>query len=144
MSAGVLVDRLALFVAMLALAVATFMSSHHAIGAERGTARAPAAMDFSGPREAWQRLAQALRRGDKDGAMKQLTPAAQERYEKSIDEWLKMKPFDEARFGRATSVTLTGAQFATVTVKRKKEDGTYSGQIMLMRGDDGRWRVDRM
>ena len=113
------------------------------VAERRGEAALPG-MDFNGPRDAWQRLTQALHRGDRAGAMQQLTPNAQERYAKTIDDWLQKKPFDEARFGRIKSVTLSGARFATVNLTRKKDTGTYGAEVMMMRDDQGKWRVDRM
>lgn len=127
----------------IVLACAAGAMPMQATAAERG-AVSPGAMDFSGPREAWQRLAQALRRGDKEGAMKLLTPSAQERDQKTIEEWLKAKPFDEKRFGKVRAVTLSGGRYATVNLTRIKDGGTYSSDVMMMRGDDGRWRIERL
>ena len=112
--------------------------------ADRRGEPALSGMDFSGPREAWHRLAQALRRGDRATAMQQLTPAAQERYAAVIDRWIASRPFNEARFGQVRSVTLSGVRYATVTLSRKKDTGTYGAEAMLMRDEQGRWRIDRM
>jgi len=122
--------------------IACFLSWPVAAAERSGVS--PAAMDFSGPRMTWQRLGEAVRRGDKDGALKLLTPAAQERDQKTINEWLKTKPFDEKRFGKVRAVTLSAGRFATVSITRVKDGGTYSADVMMMRGDDGRWRIDRL
>ena len=112
--------------------------------AERRSEPALPGMDFNGPRDAWQRLTQAIHRGDRAAALQQLTPNAQERYAKTLDQWLQNKPFDEARFGRIKSVTLSGTHYATVNLTRKKDTGTYGAEVMMMRDDQGKWRVDRM
>jgi len=112
--------------------------------AERRGEPALPGMDFAGPRDAWQRLTQAIHRGDRAAALQQLTPNAQERYAKTLDQWLQKKPFDEARFGRIKSVTLSGTRYATVNLTRKKDTGTYGAEVMMMRDDQGKWRVDRM
>jgi len=112
--------------------------------AERRGEPALPGMDFNGPRDAWQRLTQAIHRGDRAAALQQLTPNAQERYAKTLDQWLQKKPFDEARFGRIKSVTLSGTRYATVNLPRKKDTGTYGAEVMMMRDDQGKWRVDRM
>lgn len=112
--------------------------------ADRRGEPAIAGMDFSGPRETWNRLAHALRRGDRAGALQQLTPAAQERYAAVIDQWIAAKPFNEARFGTVRSVTLSGARYASVTLSRKKDTGTYGAEALMMRDEQGKWRIDRM
>ncbi|MEO5699179.1 MAG: hypothetical protein ABIS17_13650 [Casimicrobiaceae bacterium] len=106
--------------------------------------RAPSAEAFRAPRDTWERLTRALSRHDRAAALRELTPTAQARHAGEIDESLAAKPFDPARFGKVTSVTLSGDRFATITLTRKKDDGLYAYDVMLMRGDDGRWRVDRM
>ncbi|MEP7208938.1 MAG: hypothetical protein ABI920_18545 [Casimicrobiaceae bacterium] len=107
-------------------------------------ADAPPAAAFRAPRETWERLTRALGRHDRAAALRELTPSARARHEGDIEEWLAAEPFDPARFGKVTSVTLSGKQFATITLSRHKDDGLHAYDVMLMRGDDGRWRVDRM
>ncbi|MDQ6618749.1 MAG: hypothetical protein M3Z31_03475 [Pseudomonadota bacterium] len=114
------------------------------IGIAQRSAALPSATDFSAPRETWQRLAQALQRGDRSAAQRQLTPAAQERYAATVDTWINAKPFDESRFGRVRAVTLSGPRFATVSLDRRRNGESYRSEAMMMRGDDGKWRVDRM
>jgi hypothetical protein len=41
-------------------------------------------------------------------------------------------------------VTLSGDRHATLRLMRRKDDGNYGYEVMLMRGGDGRWRIDRM
>lgn len=107
--------------------------------------RVPTDQDFKGPREAWQRLEQALVRGDRDAALKELTPAAQQRLSETIDRLAsKSKTQDSEKWGPVRSVTLTGDDMAKVTLSRKKTDGTYAYEVMLLRGSDGKWRVDNM
>jgi hypothetical protein len=112
--------------------------------AERRSDAAPSAAEFSGPREAWHRLGTALRKGDRAGAMNELTPSAQDRYAALLDDWIRMKPFDENRFGKVKAVTLSGGQYATVKLTRKKNGATYGSEVMMMRGHDGKWRIDRI
>jgi hypothetical protein len=108
-------------------------------------ARIPSDGDFRGPREAWQRLARALSKGDRDAAFKELTPSAQERYRDLLDKLGdKTKPVEADHLGAVRSVRLTGDSFATITLTRKKADGTYAYEVMLMRGADGKWRIDTM
>jgi hypothetical protein len=110
----------------------------------RGT-RMPAEADFKGPRETWERLGLAIRRGDKDAALKELTPMAQQRLASVFDTLgSKTTPFDVEYLGSIRSVTLSGEGLATITTTRKKADGTYVHQMMLIRGADGRWRIDNM
>ena len=107
--------------------------------------RVPTEQDFKGPREAWQRLEQALHRGDRDAALKELTPAAQQRLSETIDRLANKTKSPEAdQWGPVRSVTLPGDDTATVTLSRKTSDGTYADEVMLMRGSDGKWRVDNM
>lgn len=108
------------------------------------TAQAPSAAEFRAPRETWERLTRALARHNRAAALQELTPAARTRYAEEIDTWLAARHFDAERFGRVRSVTLSGDDFATVSLSRRKEDGVHAGEAMLMRGQDGRWRVDRM
>ncbi len=111
----------------------------------KNRARVPSGSDFRGPREAWQRLRQALNRGDRDAAMNELTPSAQQRYSETIEKLsIKTKPVELDRLGSVRSVTLTGDTLATITLTRKKADGTYAYEVMLMRGADGKWRIDNM
>jgi hypothetical protein len=110
-----------------------------------GRARIPSDGDFRGPREAWQRLAHALSKGDRDAALKELTPSAQQRYGDMLDKLTdKSKPVEIDHLGAVRSVRLTGNSLATITLTRKKVDGTYAYDVMLMRGADGKWRVDTM
>jgi hypothetical protein len=111
----------------------------------KGRARIPSDIDFRGPREAWQRLTLALARGDRDAAMKELTPSAQQRYSEMLEKLSgKMKPVEIDRLGAVRSVTLTGDELATITLTRKKADGTYGYKVTLMRGPDGKWRIENM
>jgi hypothetical protein len=108
-------------------------------------ARIPSDSDFRGPRESWQRLTQALGRGDRDAALKELTPSAQQRYGDMLEKLGdKTKPVEIDKLGAVRSVRLTGDALATITLTRKKADGTYGYEVMLMRGADGKWRVDNM
>ena len=108
-------------------------------------ARIPSDTDFRGPREAWQRLSLALSRGDRDAAMKELTPSAQQRYSEMLEKLSgKTKPVEIDQLGAVRSVRLSGETLATITLTRKKADGTYAHEVMLMRGADGKWRIDNM
>ncbi len=135
-------------IAALACGAAVALSPVPAAGALPAAIAAsgpvPSAAAFRGPREAWERLASALARHDRAAAMQELTPSARARHGADIEEWLAAKPFDRARFGKVRSVTLSGERFATVTLTRRKDDGMHAYEVMLMRGDDGRWRIDRM
>ena len=51
-------------------------TAEHPTAAAIGSSGATTEADFRGPREAWERLGLAIRRGDKDAALKELTPAA--------------------------------------------------------------------
>lgn len=107
--------------------------------------RIPSHSDFQGPREAWQRLTQALNRGDRDAALKELTPSAQQRYSEMLERVSSgTKPAEVDHLGAVRSVTLTGDALATITLTRKKADGTHAYEVMLMRGADGKWRIDNM
>ncbi len=107
--------------------------------------RVPTEQDFKGPREAWQRMEQALNRGDRSAALKELTPAAQQRLGETIDKLASKSKSPEAdQWGPVRSVTLTGDDTATVTLSRRKSDGIYAYEVMLMRGSDGKWRIDNM
>src|SRR5438128_156687 len=107
--------------------------------------RVPTEQDFKGPREAWLRLEHALNRGDRDAALKELTPAAQQRLGETIDKLAsKTKAPESDQWGPVRSVTLSGDDMATVTLSRKKSDGTYAYEVMLLRGADGKWRIDNM
>src|ERR1700688_4377632 len=48
-------------------------------------ARIPTEADFRGPRETWERLRLAIRRGDKAAALRELTPSAQQRLASVFD-----------------------------------------------------------
>src|ERR1700675_568434 len=63
-------------------------------------ARIPTEADFRGPRETWARLGLAIRRGDKDAALKELTPSAQQRLASVFDTiGSKSKPFKAEDLG---------------------------------------------
>ncbi len=101
--------------------------------------------DAKGAREAWQRLVQATTRGDVDAALRELTPNAQERYHAIIETATKSDPpvrFDQ--LGAINAVTVSGGTRATIKVTRKKADGMYSYNVMLLKAADGRWLIDIM
>ena len=108
-------------------------------------ARIPTEADFRGPRETWERLGLAIRRGDKDAALKELTPSAQQRLA-SVFETIgsKSKPFNAEELGSVRSVTLAGEGLATITLTRKKADGIYIRDVNLIRDAEGKWRIDNM
>jgi Domain of unknown function (DUF4124) len=107
--------------------------------------RIPTEAEFRGPRETWERLALAMRRGDKNAALKELTPAAQLRLASVFDTVdSKSTPFNVEEFGSIRSVMLAGEGLATITLTRKKADGVYAHEVMLIRDADGKWRIDNM
>jgi Domain of unknown function (DUF4124) len=107
--------------------------------------RIPSEADFRGPRETWERLGLAVRRGDKDAALRELTPSARQRLAEVFDTiGSKSSLLDGENLGSIRSVTLSGAGLATITLTRNKGDGIYSHQVHLMRDTDGKWRIDNM
>ena len=107
--------------------------------------RIPTEADFRGPRETWERLGLAIRRGDKDAALKELTPSAQQRLASVFDTiGSKSTPFNAQELGSIRSVTLAGEGLATITLKRKKADGIYMHDVNLIRDAEGKWRIDNM
>jgi hypothetical protein len=101
--------------------------------------------DAKGAREAWQRMVQATSRGDVDAALRELTPNAQERYHTIIETATKSDPpvrFDQ--LGEINAVTVSGGTRATIKVTRKKADGMYGYNVMLLKSPDGRWLIDIM
>ena len=107
--------------------------------------RMPTEAEFRGPRETWERLGLAIRRGDKDAALKELTPSAQERLASVFDTvGSKSTPFNAEELGSVRSVMLAGEGLATITLTRKKADGIYAHEVMLIRDADGKWRIDNM
>jgi hypothetical protein len=107
--------------------------------------RIPTEAEFRGPRETWERLGLAIRRGDKDAALKELTPSAQERLASVFDTvGSKSTPFNAEELGSVRSVMLAGEGLATITLTRKKADGIYAHEVMLIRDADGKWRIDNM
>ncbi len=107
--------------------------------------RVPTEADFRGPRETWERLTQAVLRGDKEAAMRELTPAAQERLATVFDTiGSKTTPLTADELGSIRSVMLAGDGLATIKLNRKKADGTYAHDVMLIRNADGKWRIDNM
>jgi len=114
--------------------------------ATRGSkGRIPTEADFRGPRETWERLGLAIRRGDKDAALKELTPSAQQRLASVFDTiGSKSTPFKAGELGSIRSVTLAGEGLATITLKRKKADGIYMHDVNLIRDAEGKWRIDNM
>ena len=98
-----------------------------------------------GVRETWQRLGQALNRGDTKAALQELTPGAQERFRPVFDTVVKEgKPFKFDQLGTIQSVAVLGDVLATITLTRKQADGTYAYDVMLMKGRDGKWLIDGM
>lgn len=113
--------------------------------ASRAPNRVPSEADFRGPRETWERLGAAIRRGDKDAALRELTPAAQRRLATTLDTiGSKSAPFNADGLGSVRSVMLGREGLATITLTRTKADGTYLYQVNLIRDADGKWRVDNM
>jgi len=107
--------------------------------------RMPSEADFRGPRETWERLGLAIRRGDKDAALEELTPSARERFASVFDTiGTKSTPLNADELGSIRSVMLSGEGLATIKLARKKADGTYAHDVMLIRDADGRWRIDNM
>ncbi|HXM31902.1 MAG TPA: DUF4124 domain-containing protein [Xanthobacteraceae bacterium] len=107
--------------------------------------RIPTEADFRGPRETWERLRLAIRRGDKDAALKELTPSAQQRLASVFDTiGSKSKPFNAKELGSIRSVMLAGEGLATIKLTRKKADGIYMHDVNLIRDAEGKWRIDNM
>jgi hypothetical protein len=107
--------------------------------------RIPTEADFRGPRETWERLGLAIRRGDKDAALKELTPSAQQRLAPVFDTiGSKSTPFKAEELGSIRSVMLAGEGLATITLTRKKADGIYMRDVNLIRDAQGKWRIDNM
>ena len=107
--------------------------------------RIPTEADFRGPRETWERLGLAIRRGDKDAALKELTPSAQQRLASVFDTiGSKSTPLNAEELGSIRSVMLAGEGLATITLTRKKADGIYMHDVNLIRDADGKWRIDNM
>jgi hypothetical protein len=107
--------------------------------------RIPTEADFRGPRETWERLGLAIRRGDKDAALKELTPSAQQRLASVFDTiGSKSKPFNAKELGSIRSVMLAGEGLATIKLTRKKADGIYMHDVNLIRDAEGKWRIDNM
>jgi len=107
--------------------------------------RMPSEADFRGPRETWERLGLAVRRGDKDAALKELTPSARQRLASVFDTiGSKSAPLNADDLGAIRSVMLAGEGLATITLTRHRADGTYMHQVNLIRNADGKWRIDNM
>jgi hypothetical protein len=107
--------------------------------------RIPTEADFRGPRETWERLGLAIRRGDKDAALKELTPAAKLRLAPVFETiGSKSTPLNFEELGSIRSVTLAGEGLATITLTRKKADGIYMHDVNLIRDAEGKWRIDNM
>jgi Domain of unknown function (DUF4124) len=107
--------------------------------------RIPTEADFRGPRETWERLGLAIRRGDKAAALKELTPSAQQRLASIFDTiGSKSTPLNAEGLGSIRSVTLAAKGLATITLTRKKADGIYTRDVNLIRDADGKWRIDNM
>ena len=101
--------------------------------------------DTKGARETWQRMVQATTRGDMNAALRELTPNAQERYRTIFETATKSDPplkFDQ--LGEINAVTVSGGTRATIKVTRKKADGMYGYNVMLLKSPDGRWLIDMM
>ena len=88
----------------------------------------------------------AIRRGDKDAALKELTPAAKLRLAPVFETIgsSKSTSLNVEELGSIRSVTLAGEGFATIMLTRKKADGIYGYEVNLIRDADGRWRIDNM
>ena len=107
--------------------------------------RIPTEADFRGPRETWERLGLAIRRGDRDAALKELTPSAQQRLASVFDTiGSKSAPLNADELGSIRSVMLAGEGLATITITRKKADGIYVHDVNLIRDAEGKWRIDNM
>jgi hypothetical protein len=126
--------------------IAPAKSSKAAIGLSRASKdRIPTEAEFRGPRETWERLGQAVRRGDKDAALKELTPSAKQRLAPVFDTiGSKSATLNGDALGSIRSVMLAGDGLATITLTRTKADGTYLHQVHLIRDADGKWRIDNM
>jgi hypothetical protein len=107
--------------------------------------RIPTDADFRGPRETWERLGLAIRRGDKDAALRELTPSAQQRLASVFDTLgSKSTPLNAEELGSIRSVMLAGEGLATITLTRKKADGVYAHEVHLIRDAEGKWRIDNL
>ena len=117
-----------------------------AIGSTRPTKdRIPTEAEFRGPRETWERLGLAIRRGDKDAALKELTPSARQRLASVFDTiGSKSTPLNAEDLGSIRSVMLAGDGLATITLTRTRADGTYVHQVHLIRDAEGKWQIENM
>jgi hypothetical protein len=126
-------------------APAAMPSSAPATASAPRVTRMPTEADFRGPRETWERLTQAVLRGDREAAMRELTPAARERLASVFDTiGSKTAPLTADELGSIRSVMLAGEGLATIKLNRKKADGTYAHDVMLIRDAGGRWQIDNM
>jgi hypothetical protein len=108
------------------------------------TTTPPPGADIAGPRATWSRLADALKRGDRQAALSELTPQLQQRFGPRFDELLKTSgSFDTAQLGVIASVSVSGG-LAELKVTRQKADGTYAYSVMMIRSSSGKWLIGEM
>jgi hypothetical protein len=100
---------------------------------------------FSGPLETWQRLGEALARGDKKAALNELTSDLAERFAPLFDSLLSQKDsFDIASLGTVSDINMIGDSLAELTLVRKTPTGNLGFSVQLLRRPNGKWLIAEM
>jgi hypothetical protein len=85
-----------------------------------------------------------LHAGNIAGAMGAVTNTVRDKYQSVFSRLGALLPsIIDNGFGVVTSLSVTN-EFADITVVRTKQDGQYGYHVLLIRDDDGLWRIDDM
>ena len=84
-----------------------------------------------------------LAAGKIDAAVGALTSTARERWRSALQALAPNLPAAVAGLGRIDQIRIAD-DFADLTVVRTKADGDYAYHVILIRDDDGMWRIDSM
>ena len=127
---------------------ATGQVSYQAIPCQRNAKQSilKTEKDFNGPIETWNRLGDALKRGDKLAALRELRKDAGEIFSPRFDALLsKTNTFDISQLGIISSIVISGDSLAEMTLLRKNPTGNPKVfTVGMMRDRHGRWLIVSM
>ncbi len=84
-----------------------------------------------------------LAAGDTSGALNAITPTMRDAYRDIFGRLGSSLPAAVQQLGGISEISM-GSDFADILVTRQKADGAYGYHVLLIRDDDGIWRIEGM
>lgn len=108
------------------------------------TSATPSPDEFQAVCSTWQRFGVALKRGDRDAALAEISLSSRERFAPLIDALLKdTGSFEIAKLGNVASTSSSG-RTATLILVRKKDDRNVAFSVSMVKGWTGNWLIADM